>query len=318
MVAKILARRSTFSRTALVAATLSALSACNGGQQPTTQLAAKVNGDEISVHQVNNALSQTRGVAPEKLDEARREIVDKLIYQQLAVQQAIENRLDRSPEVVMAIDAARRDVLTRAYFAKVSATASTPAVEEARKYYAEHPELFAQRRIFNVQELAMPAGAMSTASLRQAVAGKSMDEIAAWLKRNNVAFAGKTERRSAEQIRPEVLTVLQGLKDGEITVIESPRSLAVVRIAASVTAPLDETVSLPAIQQFLAGRQGHEAIAQDIERLKGKATIEYLNEFAGTTAATASPASPAAVAGQIAGEQSAATLNLEKGVAALK
>lgn len=301
----------------LVAAVALVLSGCNADKKPTTQLAAKVNGDEISVHQVNNALSQTRATPSEKIEGARRQVLDKLIYQQLAVQQAIEEKLDRSPEVVMAIDAARRDVLTRAYLGKVAAAVTPPAAEEARKYYDAHPELFAQRRIFNVQEIGVPPGAVSVESLREIAAGKSMDEIAAWLKNRNVAFATKSERRSAEQIRPEVLATLHALKDGQTAVVDSPQGVAVIRVAASVAAPLDEAASLQAIQQFLASQQGREAIALDMERLRGKAKIEYLNDFA--TAAAPAPAAPGTnVAAGSAGEPQAVSAHLEKGVAALK
>lgn len=303
---------------ALAVAAAVFLSACDAGKKPATQLAAKVNDDEISVHQVNNALAQSRAIPPEKLEGVRRQVLDKLIYQQLAVQQAVEQKLDRSPEVVMAIDAARRDVLTRAYLGKVAAAVTAPDAEEARKYYAAHPELFAERRIFSMHEIGIPPGAVPVESLREAAAGKSMDEIAAWLKDRNIAFASKAERRSAEQIRPEVLSMLHALKDGQTAVVDSPQGVAVIRVAASVAAPLDEAAALQAIQQFLASRQAREAIAQDMERLKAKAKIEYLNDFAGT--AEPAPAAPAlgTSVGLPPAEQQAVSVNLEKGVAALK
>jgi EpsD family peptidyl-prolyl cis-trans isomerase len=303
----------------LAVATALILSACNADKKPTTQLAAKVNGDEISVHQVNNALSQIRAVPAEKLEDTRRQVLDKLVYQQLAVQQAIEEKLDRSPEVVMAIDAARRDVLTRAYLGKVAAGVETPSAEEASKYYAAHPELFAERRIFNVQEIGVPPGAVAAESLREAATGKSMDEVASWLKSNNVPFAAKAERRSAEQIRPDVLAVLNSLKDGQTAVVESPQGVALIRVAGSAAAPLEEAASLQAIQQFLASQQAREVIAQDMERLKGKAKIEYLNDFAAPLPAPSAPGVPNdIVAKPPSGDSQAVSANLEKGVAALK
>lgn len=305
-------------RRGLVAPTLAAVSAlmlfgCNGDRKPVTQLAAKVNADEISVHQVNNALPAT-GVPPEQAEAARRAVLDRLIYQQLAVQQAIEQKLDRSPDVVMAIDAARRDILTRAYFGKVAEGLTKPDADEARKYYAEHPELFAQRRIFALQEIALAPGAVETAALREAAAHKSLEEVAAWLKSRNVRFVAKTERRSAEQLAPEVLTRLQTLKEGQTTVVELPRSTAVIRLAGSAPAPVDEDAALQPIQKLLAAQQAREAIALDIERLRTRSKIEYLNEFAGSEGAANRP-SLAVPAGS--GREPVA-VNLEKGVAALK
>lgn len=308
-------RRPGYRRPLLAALSLVALAACDGDRKPVTQLAAKVNADEISVHQVNNALSAARAVPPEKRESARREVLDRLIYQQLAVQQAIENKLDRSPEVVMAIDAARRDILTRAYFSKVAGELPKPEDDEARKYYAEHPELFAQRRVYSVQQILMPAGAVAIETLREQAAGKSMDEIAAWLKSRNVAFVGKTERRSAEQMSPEVLRRLQELKDGQVAIVELPSGIAIIRLVSAVPAPVDENASLQPIQQLLAAQQARAAIAQDIERLRAKAKIEYLNEFAG---GADSPARSAVPEAPPAGAKSPVPVNLEKGVAALK
>lgn len=312
MFADTLIRRHAVAALALAAVMVSA---CNGDRKPTTQLAAKVNTDEISVHQVNNALSANRAVPPEKIESVRREILDRLIYQQLAVQQAIEEKLDRSPEVVMAMDAARRDILTRAYFGKVAAALPKPEVDEAHKYYDQHPELFSERRIYAVQELFMPAGAIPVEALREQASSKSFDEIAAWLKTRNVAFVARTERRSAEQFAPEILRRLHALKDGQTVVVELPGGLAVIRLAASVPAPVDQSTSLQPIQQLLAAQQARAAIAEDIERLRAKAKIEYLNEFAAAGDAAPRPPVQAPPPGAA---RPPAPVNLEKGVAALR
>ena len=74
-----------------------AVAGCEKGRMPATQAAARVNSDEISVHQINAVLSNVKGIAPENTARIKQEILDKLIDQRLAVQQAIELRLDRTP-----------------------------------------------------------------------------------------------------------------------------------------------------------------------------------------------------------------------------
>jgi len=289
-----------------------ALSACEGDRKPATQLAAKVNTDEISVHQVNNALSGNRALPADKLEGARREVLDRLIYQQLAVQQAIEEKLDRSPEVVMAMDAARRDILTRAYFGKVASTLPQPEEDAVHQYYDDHPELFAERRVYSVQELFMPAGALSAAALREQAATHTFEELAAWLRAQKVAHVARTERRAAEQFAPEVLRGLLALKEGQMTVVELKGGLAVIRLVASVPAPIDESSSVKPIQQLLAAQQARAAISADVERLRARARIEYLNEFA-----DGAEAPPRVVQAPPAARPPTA-VDLEKGVAALR
>jgi EpsD family peptidyl-prolyl cis-trans isomerase len=305
-----------------------------------TQVAAKVNGDEISVHQINNVLSRTQGIPPEMADKARREVLDKLIDQQLAVQQATEKKLDRSPDVMMAIEAAKQEILARAYFDQLLAAQAKPSVEEAKKYYADHPALFAQRRVYNLQEIVMPAQGAPLAKLRELAANKPIDDIVKFLKEQNVRFSANAVTRPAEQVPLEILPKLAELKDGQTGVFEMPNVVSVLRIAASQSAVVDEATAVPRIQQFLANKAANEAVAAELKQLKDKAKIEIVADFSKADAnATANAAAPAAepAKGEVKPDvkaeakpegkpdskaaetkSAAAGVNIEKGVAGLK
>ena len=57
----------------------SLLAGCGGGQgRSDSQTAAKVNKEEVTVHQINGALAQQRGVRPEDSEEASRRILERL------------------------------------------------------------------------------------------------------------------------------------------------------------------------------------------------------------------------------------------------
>ena len=104
--------------------------------KPATQIAAKVNSGEISVHQLNYVLTRTPGAGAASAETApkiRRDVLNRLIDQELAVEKAIEKKLDRSPDVLLALENARREILARAYVEQVTAAAPKPTVEEAKK-----------------------------------------------------------------------------------------------------------------------------------------------------------------------------------------
>ncbi|HLL11009.1 MAG TPA: EpsD family peptidyl-prolyl cis-trans isomerase, partial [Rubrivivax sp.] len=107
-----------------------------------SQTAAKVNKDEITVHQINFVLQQQRNLRPEQADAASRQVLERLIDQQLALQKGEDLKVDRDPRVVQQLEAARREILARAYLEKVGEAASRPTPEEIRKYYEEKPALF--------------------------------------------------------------------------------------------------------------------------------------------------------------------------------
>lgn len=303
------------------------LAACGSKEEkkPASQVAAKVNNSEISVHQINYVLTRSGANAanPEQAAKLRKDVLEKLIDQQLAVDMAVEKKLDRSPEVMSALEAARREILARAYAEQIAGAQQKPTVDEARDYYAKNPALFAERRIFSMQEIIVPESAGTAAALREMVAAnKSMEEIARFLKGKDIKFAGNAATRPAEQIPLELLPKVHALKDGQAIVLENGNALTVMRLAASQSQPVNADQALPRIQQFLANQRAGEATGKEMKALRDKAQISYVGDFAQSAPAVqaaapaatpaAKPAAPAAAA------KDPAASAIEKGVAGLK
>ena len=300
---------------------LLAVSACSkkDDTKAATQVAAKVGSEEISVHQINQVLSRanTNGASPDAVKAMSREVLEKLIDQQLAVDEATEAKLHRSPEVVAQIEAAKRDILARAYLQQLTAGLPKPGPDDVKKYFAEHPALFAERRVFNVQELVVPGGAAVLDTLRSlAAAGKPMDDIAATLKAKSVEYKAGAATRAAEQIPLELLPRIHALKDGQTTVLESAQGVTVVHLASSQSSPVPEAAALPRIEQFLTNQRASEAVAAKLKALRAAAKISYQGEFA--DASVAAPAAPRNAANPAAAPANPAQAAIEKGVAGLK
>ena len=72
-------------------------------EKGASQTAAKVNKAEVTVHQINFVLQQQRGLKPEQTDAASKQILERLIEQELALQKADDLKVDRDPRVVQQI-----------------------------------------------------------------------------------------------------------------------------------------------------------------------------------------------------------------------
>lgn len=296
------------------------LSGCGSKDEKNaaTQVAAKVGSEEISVHQINQVLSRTNtaGFSAAAAQSMSRDVLEKLIDQQLAVEQATEDRLHRSPDVVSQIEAARRDILARAYMQKIAATVPKPTAEEVKKYYAGHPALFSERRIFNVQEIVMAATPGLADQLRTLLAtGKPIVEVANWLKGKGIKFDGGSATRAAEQIPLERLTQIHALRDGQSIVLESPQTITVVRLASSQSSPVAEAAASARIEQFLSNQRASEAVGAKIKELRSATKITYMGEFSKPLASA--PVAPAAITAPVAPAADTTTA-IEKGVAGLK
>lgn len=306
-----------------VVALTGALASCGDKQddaKPATQVAVKVNGTEISVHQVNAVLNRAPALPAEAVSELKMEVVDRLVNQQLAIDQAVAKKLDRSPDVMLAIDNAKREILARAYLESLMAAQAKPVPEEIKKYYDDHPELFAGRRVFQIQELLTEAKPEVVDGLKAMVAaGKGLDEMVAWLNARGIVYRGSDSVLAAEQIPLELLPRLAELKDGQSLLIERQQGILVMRVAASQAIAIDEATAAPRIQQFLSNERAQKAIDAEIKRLRAAAKVEYLGEFADLPKAPASTALPeSGKSNAPAGEAASVVPGLEQGAAGLK
>jgi EpsD family peptidyl-prolyl cis-trans isomerase len=251
-----------------------------------TQVAAKVNADEITVSQVNNILARTPNVSQENAGPAKLEILNKLIDQQLAKQQAIEMKLDRTPEVVQTMEAARNEILARAYLDSVAKALPRPTDEDIKKYYDAHPELFSQRRIFTFEDIAVqPAPGIADKLGEQVAKVHSMQDLATWLKSQNIKFVANRGSRPAETIPLDLLPTLASFKEGEMRVVKSGENVTVVHMVSTQVQPVDLNTASPRIRQFLFNQRLSDAMATAMKGLKDKAEIAYLGEFTGGAAA---------------------------------
>ncbi|MBI3479744.1 MAG: peptidyl-prolyl cis-trans isomerase, EpsD family [Nitrosomonadales bacterium] len=292
------------------------MAGCGEHKKAATQVAAKVGSDEITISQVNGVFAKMQPIPGKTAEQAKREVLDNLIDQQLAVHQAIEKKLDRDPVVMQTLEDARRTILARAYLDKIRSSLSNPTAEEVSKYYAAHPELFAQRHVFNMRELDIAVQPGLADTLREQLAkGVAMEAIAADLKAKNIPFTGNASTHAAEETPFEILSKINDLKDGQMTLIEGKNALTVLQVLASKIVPVDEKTATPFIQQYLGNSRSGEEIAKDLKSLKEHTKIEYLGEFLADAGSAA--AAPATAGAGKAAEQPAAN-NIAKAVAGLK
>jgi EpsD family peptidyl-prolyl cis-trans isomerase len=268
-------------RPTVAAVVLLTLAACGARDGAATQAAVRVNKDEITVHQIGAQLAQQPGVRPEQVAQVERQILERLINRQLAVQKASELKVDREPKVVQAIETARQEIIARAYADKLSEGAARPTAADVKKYYDEHPVLFAQRRIYQLQEFAIEADGSQLESLKAALPSiKTAEDLAAHLRTSNLKFASTQAVRAAEQLPLAMLPALAQLSAGQALLDPTPGGARLIVLKGSTLQPVDEARASRAIEQFLVNEQKRKLLADDLKALRAAARIEYQGKFA--------------------------------------
>ena len=245
-----------------------------------TQVVAKVNGDEITIHQVNFQLQRMGQMTEEQGKLAAKQVLARLVEMQLLKQKAIETKLDKDPAVLQAMESSKDQMLAQAYLEKLMVSAPKASTAEIDTFYREHPELFENRRVFRLQELVVSVNkdkfAETEASLK---AIKGINEIATWLKDNNLPFTINSNVKAAEQLPLDLLKKMQVLKDGEVLIVPTANALNVVHIAASQSVPITRTKATPVIEQYFFNQNKTSLAKKEMVVLNEKAKIEFVGAF---------------------------------------
>lgn len=266
-----------------------------------SQVAAKVNKEELSVHQINFVMERQQGLKPEQAEAASRQILERLIDQELALQKAEELKLDRDPKVVQQIEASRRELISRAYVERMGDAASKATPDEVKKFYDEKPALFKERRVYSIQELSIEAKPDQVQGLRNELqAAKSVPDFVEYLKANGFRFNANQAVRAAEQLPLNMLDAFAKMKDGQSMMVPTANGAQIIVLAGSKLAPVDEAAARPAIEQFLLNERKRKLIDENMKAMRAAAKIEYVGKFAepAASAASGAAATPAASAAQ--------------------
>lgn len=287
-----------------------------------TQVAAKVNGTELTVSQVNYALQRIPNLDKDQSKAASLQVIRNLVDQEVLAQKAQSEKLDRDPVVVQALDAARRQIMAEIYMTRKLGTPAEPTDAEVSDYFNKHPELFTKRKIYRLQELSIKAPKEKQETIRKQLAdSKTLGDFAAWLKDEKYPVQASQGVKPAEQLPQALLPKLTEMPDGQAMVVNTPEGLLVILLADSQVQPVTLEQAKPAIARLLQNEARQKAAKAELDKVKAEAKIEYVGEFADAgkeaPAADAAPAAPAESAATPAAPAADADA-ISKGVSGLK
>jgi len=271
-----------------LAASVIGLAGCGGGERNTnaTQTAAQVNKDEISIHQVNLILRRTPQFAADQPEIAAKRVLDGLIEQELAAQGARTAGLDGDPRYVQAQQIAKREWLARAYQDQLAERVVGPTGEEVDRYYDAHPALFAQRRLYVLQEALVPGDAARTERVRQIAAGaKSPSDLLDALRAASLTLQSRLLAQSPEDLPLPIVEALAKLEVGQSMVFAQPGAARIVSIVHVQAAPVDKRTAKPVVESLIVAERKRQIVAEGMKALREKASIVYTGPFAASAPA---------------------------------
>lgn len=271
------------SRLVFLLAAAALLAGCEKpGVADNSPVVATVAGEAIRETELNQALARLGDLNEAQRAEARSKLLQLLIDQRLVAAAARKAGVDKEPAVAAAMAQASRQALAEAYVERSTRDIAKPSESEIAAYYARHPELFGQRRIYRVQELELKVDPARRGEIEAKLqSSRSMGDFVDWLREQGIEGKAATAVKPAEQIPEPLLARLAQMRDGQVALLPSrPGYVLVQQLLESQTQPVTLEQAAPAIERALLAQKRKAHLEAEVKKLREAAKIEYASGFA--------------------------------------
>jgi len=252
------------------------LVACRQGE-PAGQVLASVNGEEITIPELN-AEARARGLSIGDNRELEKSLLGELVDRKLLAQEALKQKLDRTPDYLLAQRRANEILLTQELLSTATAAAPEPTSQELAQVVKSNPRTFDQRALIQVDQITIPTGIAAPLS-KALQSAKSLDDIASSLTARRVRFSRRVEVWDSAELSPAATEKLLAAKAGGLALLGDSQNTIVAKVGLVTPDPVP-----PAEQNQVAGdllrSQRQQQLLQSLLRdAKASAKIRYQPGF---------------------------------------
>lgn len=268
------------SRGAAVAAAVSlalTLSACD--KKTGGQVVAIVNGEEISISELNQELQGANVPEGAQKQDLQRAVLQRIVDRRLLAQEAKEQGIDRDPAYLARQRRMNEELLVNMYARRAASSVKLPESAAIEKFIRENPGAFSQRSRLTLNQVSFPMPAKPE-MLKQFEPDKTLEAVAATATRLGLQVNRGKDTVDTGALPPAMLKQLEALPPGEPFLVPVNGRIVVSVIAGrepiALTAEQSRQVAVEALRNQSLSKIG-EARLKDA---RAKAEIVYEPGFA--------------------------------------
>lgn len=288
---------------------LLALGACGkkdaSAQLDKGQVIATVDGKDITIHELNAELQGIQLPTGEARKIIEQNALQQIINRRILSDLARERGLDKTPAYLLQERRADDQILVEMLQRSIASTIPQPTKSEAQKFMDDNPEMFAQRKIFTVDQIQFELPA-DEAKLKAFQPLKTMEEVQAKLDADHLQYKRAPGQMDALRMPPQLLQQILKLPAGEVFIIPVPgRPILVAnKIVETKVVPFTGDQALAVAMQQVQMRKLNDLANKELEgKVKAaRDAVKYQPGYgpaksgAPTPAASGSPAASASPA----------------------
>ena len=284
----LLSRRRGWLLATLGAATL--IAGCH--KAPTGQVVATVDGDEITLTELNAELATMQIPANADKKLVQNAALERIIERKLLAGSARQEGIDQNPEFIVRRQQMEDALLVQLLAKKISGGVKAPGAGAIDKYMADNSNMFAGRTIYTVDQIQFDAP-KRTEYLKALAAAKTMPDVVTALDSNGIKYQRGNAQMDSAIVPPQMMAQILKVPAGEPFVVPMGGKVAVSVITGNKAAPMTGDTVRPYAMNAVKNAELGKLLQARLASEKGKAKIQYQSGFSAPPAPGAAP-NPAA------------------------
>jgi EpsD family peptidyl-prolyl cis-trans isomerase len=267
----------------LASAALIALAACNRGgtaSAPTGQVIAKVGGEEITQRELSAELNGFSSQDEATTKAAQQAALNAIVNRKLLAHAAEEAGVEKSADFQLMKHRADELMLAQVYEQQLASKLPKPSQQEVDQYIAQHPNTFAERKIFTLDQIKVPRST-DRKVLDRLKPLHSMDEVEQVLLSAGVDYAREPATLDARSTPPALTDQIVKVGSSEPFVIPSGNAITINQVTQTRTVPFTGAPATDLAQKALMSERANKTLKDRLAELKKAAGgVQYQAGYA--------------------------------------
>lgn len=267
----------------LLAATslLVLLSAAGCQRSATGQVVAVVNGDEITLQEVNAELEGVQ--IPQNADRklVQQQAVQRIVERRLIAASARNEGIDKEQDYLIGQRKVDDNLLVQIMGDRAAKTFRIPDKATIDRFMAERPAIFGKRTIYTIDRVQFPFPS-DVNQLKKLEGDHTMEAAMAKLDSMGIKYLRNTTQMDTARLPDPLLKAIMKVPPGEPFAVPDGGMISLGVITGSAPAPLNEDQARPIAVQMMRQKAVNESLQQRLKTEQAAAKIEYQPGFAPT------------------------------------
>ena len=215
------------------------------------QVVAHVGNQVVTNQELENELRLANIPTDKQKDPAIvRQVLGQLVVRKYFLQQALAAKLDREPGVLLDLLRAREQVLENAYLVR-TVDAKSPTKAEIDRYIADNPAKFANRKLFQVEQIVFPINPSTESLIEASRDAKTLDEVDQRLTSASVPHARQNGVLQSGELNRELVEKIEGRKNDDIFFVRSGQKGVFFKVVGEEARPVQGEAAVNLARQFM-------------------------------------------------------------------